>query len=71
MHWLLAALAERLALILRHAEHEVVVRAILSGDPARAHAAMLHHLGQAGAAFEEIVSREVAVDAGRVERVAQ
>lgn len=41
-----------------HAEHEVIVRAIISGDPARAHAAMLHHLGQAGASFEEMTSTD-------------
>jgi DNA-binding GntR family transcriptional regulator len=34
-------------------EHEAVVRAIISGDPARAHASMLHHLGQASASFEQ------------------
>jgi DNA-binding GntR family transcriptional regulator len=39
-----------------HAEHEVIVRAIVSGDPARAHAAMLHHLGRAGSAFQESLS---------------
>ncbi len=43
-------------LLRSHAEHEVVVRAIISGDPARAHAAMLHHLGQAGASFEEMLT---------------
>ena len=39
-----------------HAEHEVIVRAIVSGNPARAHAAMLHHLGPPGAAFQESLS---------------
>ena len=37
-----------------HAEHEAVVRAIVSGEPARAHASMLHHLGQASASFERM-----------------
>ncbi len=34
--------------------HDAVVRAIVSGDPARAHASMLHHLGQASASFERM-----------------
>ena len=37
-------------------EHEAVVRAIVSGDPARAHASMLHHLGQASASFERMTA---------------
>ena len=37
-------------------EHEAVVRAIVSGDPARAHASMLHHLGQASASFEKMAA---------------
>ena len=40
-----------------HAEHEAVVRAIVSGEPARAHASMLHHLGQASASFERMRNR--------------
>ena len=33
-------------------EHDAVVRAILAGDPAAAHAAMLHHVGLVEDAFE-------------------
>ncbi len=39
-----------------HAEHDAIVRAIVSGDPAKAHASMLHHLGQAGGTFREALS---------------
>ena len=39
-----------------HAEHDAIVRAIVSGDPVKAHAAMLHHLGRAGGAFQETLS---------------
>jgi DNA-binding GntR family transcriptional regulator len=39
-----------------HAEHDAIVRAIISGDPVKAHAAMLHHLGQASDAFQEALS---------------
>ncbi|HEY2658435.1 MAG TPA: GntR family transcriptional regulator [Caulobacteraceae bacterium] len=39
-----------------HAEHEAIVQAIVSGDPAKAHASMLHHLGQAGGTFKEALS---------------
>ncbi len=39
-----------------HAEHDAMVRAIVSGDPAKAHAAMLHHLGQAGGTFKEALT---------------
>lgn len=38
------------------AEHDVIVRAVVSGDPARAHTAMLHHLGQAGDTFQGVLS---------------
>ena len=41
-------------LVHSHGEHEAVVRAIVSGDPARAHASMLHHLGQASASLERM-----------------
>jgi DNA-binding GntR family transcriptional regulator len=40
-----------------HSEHEVLVRAVISGDPARAHSSMLHHLAQAGASFEKMQTR--------------
>jgi DNA-binding GntR family transcriptional regulator len=36
-----------------HAEHEAVVRAILSGDASTAHAAMLHHVSLVEDAFEQ------------------
>src|SRR4051794_33998195 len=39
-----------------HAEHEAVVRAIVSGEPARAHAAMLQHVDIVGASFEKLVA---------------
>ena len=42
-----------------HGEHDAIVRAIVSGDPAKAHAAMLHHLGQASGAFREALSGPV------------
>lgn len=38
-------------------EHEAVVRAILSGDAAGAHAAMLHHVGLVEDAFEAYAAR--------------
>ncbi len=38
-----------------HQEHDGVVRAIVAGDPARAHAAMLHHVDQVGASFEKLL----------------
>lgn len=34
-----------------HAEHETLVRAIVAGDPAQAHAAMLHHLDRASQSY--------------------
>lgn len=37
-----------------HAEHDVVVRAILGGDAAGAHAAMLHHVSLVEDAFEQL-----------------
>ncbi len=37
-----------------HAEHEIVVRAILGGDAAGAHAAMLHHVSLVEDAFEQL-----------------
>jgi DNA-binding GntR family transcriptional regulator len=39
-----------------HAEHDAVVKAILSGDPARAHASMLHHVDQVEASFEKLLA---------------
>lgn len=38
-----------------HAEHEAVVRAIVSGEPAKAHAAMLQHVDLVGASFEKLI----------------
>ena len=38
-----------------HAEHEAVVKAIISGEPARAHAAMLQHVDLVGASFEKLI----------------
>jgi DNA-binding GntR family transcriptional regulator len=39
-----------------HAEHEAVVRAILTGNAAAAHAAMLHHVSLVEDAFDEFTS---------------
>jgi DNA-binding GntR family transcriptional regulator len=39
-----------------HAEHEEVVRAVVSGDPAGAHAAMLHHVDLVGASYEKLIT---------------
>jgi DNA-binding GntR family transcriptional regulator len=39
-----------------HAEHEEVVKAIVSGEPARAHAAMLHHVDLVEASFEKLLA---------------
>jgi DNA-binding GntR family transcriptional regulator len=39
-----------------HAEHDAVVRAIVDGDAAGAHAAMLHHVNLVEASFEELVA---------------
>jgi DNA-binding GntR family transcriptional regulator len=39
-----------------HAEHEAVVRAILTGDASGAHAAMLHHVSLVEDAFDEFSS---------------
>jgi DNA-binding GntR family transcriptional regulator len=38
------------------AEHDEVVKAIVSGDPARAHAAMLHHVDLVEASFEKLLA---------------
>ena len=38
-----------------HAEHDAVVKAIVSAEPARAHAAMLHHVDLVGASFEKLL----------------
>jgi DNA-binding GntR family transcriptional regulator len=40
-------------------EHDAVVRAILAGDPAGAHAAMLHHVGLVEDAFEAFAADKV------------
>jgi DNA-binding GntR family transcriptional regulator len=47
-----------------HAEHDEVVKAILSGDPARAHAAMLHHVDLVEASFEKLLSAVPPEEAG-------
>jgi DNA-binding GntR family transcriptional regulator len=39
-----------------HAEHDAVVKAVISGEPARAHAAMLHHVDLVGASFEKLAA---------------
>jgi DNA-binding GntR family transcriptional regulator len=43
-----------------HAEHETVVRAILSGDSAAAHAAMLHHVSLVEDAYDAFASASAA-----------
>ena len=45
-----------------HAEHAEVVTAILAGDAARAHAAMLHHVSLVEEAFETLVGAAQATD---------
>ena len=37
-----------------HAEHDAVVKAVITGDPAGAHAAMLHHVDLVEASFEKL-----------------
>ncbi len=37
-------------------EHDAFVRAIVVGDPARAHSAMIHHVGQVEASFEKLLT---------------
>lgn len=39
-----------------HAEHDAVVKAVISGDPARAHATMLHHVDLVEASFEKMLA---------------
>lgn len=39
-----------------HAEHEAVVKAVVSGEPARAHATMLHHVDLVEAPFEKLLA---------------
>jgi DNA-binding GntR family transcriptional regulator len=39
-----------------HAEHDAVVKAIVSAEPARAHAAMLHHVDLVEASFEKLLA---------------
>ena len=41
------------------AEHDAVVKAIVSAEPARAHAAMLHHVDLVEASFEKLIARQV------------
>ena len=43
-----------------HAEHDAVVKAVLAGEPARAHAAMLQHVDLVGASFEKLVAARMA-----------
>jgi DNA-binding GntR family transcriptional regulator len=43
-------------LVRSHAEHEVVVRAVISGDAAAAHAAMLHHVDLVEASYEKLLA---------------
>jgi DNA-binding GntR family transcriptional regulator len=38
------------------AEHDEVVKAVVSGDPDGAHKAMLHHVGLVEAAFEKLIT---------------
>lgn len=45
-----------------HAEHDAVVRAIVSGDAEQAHAAMLQHVMLVEASFEELVAQRVAAN---------
>lgn len=42
------------------AEHDAVVKAIISGEPARAHAAMLQHVDLVGASFEKLITLSMA-----------
>jgi len=49
-----------------HAEHDAVVKAVISGDPARAHATMLHHVDLVEASFEKLLATT-----GMVQRPAQ
>jgi DNA-binding GntR family transcriptional regulator len=39
-----------------HAEHDEVVKAVVSGNPAGAHAAMLHHVDLVEASFEKLLA---------------
>jgi DNA-binding GntR family transcriptional regulator len=39
-----------------HAEHDEVVKAVVSGDPSGAHAAMLHHVDLVEASYEKLLS---------------
>jgi DNA-binding GntR family transcriptional regulator len=41
-----------------HAEHDSVVKAIVSAEPARAHAAMLHHVDLVEASFEKLIAKQ-------------
>ncbi len=47
-----------------HAEHDAVVKAIVSAEPARAHAAMLQHFDIVGASFEKLIVSAAQTDAG-------
>lgn len=42
-----------------HQEHDGFVRAVVAGDPMRAHAAMLHHVDQVGASFEKLLQQAI------------
>lgn len=39
-----------------HAEHDAVVKAVISGDPARAHATMMQHVDLVEASFEKLLA---------------
>ncbi len=44
-----------------HAEHDAVVVAIIRGDPAAAHAGMLHHVTLVEQSFEELCAAQVGI----------
>lgn len=44
-------------LLRSHAEHDAVVKAVITGDPTGAHSAMLHHVDLVEASFEKISRR--------------
>lgn len=51
-----------------HAEHDAVVQAVISGAPAKAHAAMLHHVDLVGASFEKLAANAARAPAPTAER---
>lgn len=48
-----------------HAEHEGVLRAVLAGDAAASHAAMLHHVSLVEDAFDQVAARLAATQPAR------